>query len=369
MYNDYLSKAQVLLSRADLRQMISLVRTLYALGNCPDYQRLIEEDCPAVARFAPGHDSVMMGYDFHLGPDGPRLIEVNTNAGGGLLAHLTHFPAPNLEALDPDHRLLRRIRDTFAKEWTRFCSSQPRALRGLAIVDETPDNQFLGLEMKAFARLLAPLAQQVVVIDPSELRAQGSQLYFEELPIDMIYNRHCDFYLDNAAMQPIRKAYLEGSLCLSPNPRSYALLGDKQRLCLFSSEEALAGLFIPKDQIDLLTRLVPRTRRLDQVDRDECWKKKKKLVFKPSTQFGSLGVFIGAKLTRGRFDEMIPEETLVQEYIAPSRVSLENEQEMKVDLRLFVYRDQVLGITARLYRGQVTNMRTEGGGFARVRLV
>ena len=23
-----------------------------------------------------------MGYDFHLGPDGPRLIETNTNAGG-----------------------------------------------------------------------------------------------------------------------------------------------------------------------------------------------------------------------------------------------------------------------------------------------
>lgn len=26
-----------------------------------------------------------MGYDFHLGEDGPRLIEVNTNAGGAFL--------------------------------------------------------------------------------------------------------------------------------------------------------------------------------------------------------------------------------------------------------------------------------------------
>lgn len=26
-----------------------------------------------------------MGYDFHLGEDGPRLIEINTNAGGAFL--------------------------------------------------------------------------------------------------------------------------------------------------------------------------------------------------------------------------------------------------------------------------------------------
>jgi hypothetical protein len=42
---------------------------------------------------------------------------------------------------------------------------------------------------------------------------------------------------------------------------------------------------------------------------------------------------------------------------------------MKTDLRLFAYRDQLLGVTARLYRGQVTNLRTPGGGFAAVKIV
>jgi hypothetical protein len=42
---------------------------------------------------------------------------------------------------------------------------------------------------------------------------------------------------------------------------------------------------------------------------------------------------------------------------------------MKTDLRLYVYRDQALGVTARLYHGQVTNLRTPGGGFARVKVV
>jgi hypothetical protein len=56
-----------------------------------------------------------MGYDFHLAPDGPRLIEINTNAGGAFLnaalarAHhaccesmgsLMDATAPGLPALD-----------------------------------------------------------------------------------------------------------------------------------------------------------------------------------------------------------------------------------------------------------------------------
>ena len=42
---------------------------------------------------------------------------------------------------------------------------------------------------------------------------------------------------------------------------------------------------------------------------------------------------------------------------------------MKADFRLYVYRNRVLGISARLYQGQVTNLRTAGGGFAAVQVV
>ena len=40
---------------------------------------------PAIARFEPGPIGVFMSYDFHLGPEGPKLIEINTNAGGALI--------------------------------------------------------------------------------------------------------------------------------------------------------------------------------------------------------------------------------------------------------------------------------------------
>ena len=48
-----------------------------------------------------------MGYDFHLGSDGPQLIEVNTNAGGAFLnvllarAQKTLLQTPQSKALQP----------------------------------------------------------------------------------------------------------------------------------------------------------------------------------------------------------------------------------------------------------------------------
>jgi hypothetical protein len=38
----------------------------------------------------------------------------------------------------------------------------------------------------------------------------------------------------------------------------------------------------------------------------------------------------------------------------------------KLDLRLYTYGGEVLLTAARLYQGQATNFRTEGGGFAPV---
>jgi hypothetical protein len=37
---------------------------------------------------------------------------------------------------------------------------------------------------------------------------------------------------------------------------------------------------------------------------------------------------------------------------------------LKVDVRLYTYRGELLLAAARLYRGQATNLRTPGGGFA-----
>ena len=183
-------------------------------------------------------------------------------------------------------------------------------------------------------------------------------------------NRHCDFYLEDPVMAGIRAAYLAGSVCLTPNPFAYGLLGDKRRMVLWSDAEALADLGVEQEDVDLLQQVVPVSRLLQAQDPDDLWKARRNWVFKPVDRFGSRGVLVGEKISRKRFDELDPAITLVQQLVAPSLTpAAADAKPMKTDLRLFVYRDRVLGIGARLYHGQVTNLRTEGGGFARVKVV
>jgi hypothetical protein len=92
-------------------------------------------------------------------------------------------------------------------------------------------------------------------------------------------------------------------------------------------------------------------------------------VFKPVDRFGSRGVLVGEKMTRGRFEQLDPDTTLVQQLVPPSLTGVPGFGDMKTDLRLYAYRERVFGVTARLYRGQVTNLRTAGGGFAAVHVV
>lgn len=365
-YRQVISPTVAKLPRPALREMVRLMRALYALGNLPAYRELVLPQLPETARFDPGHDSVMMGYDFHLTPEGPHLIEVNTNAGGGLIAYQAQFGSPLGEQPGRD-RFQHGFLASFAEELARHGGRE--ALRRVAIIDEKPQEQFLYQEMLAYAELLKGEGIDAAVIDPAELQADESGVTLAGKPVDLVYNRHCDFYLDSEAMSGLRAAYLARSVCLTPNPFVYGLLADKRRMILWSDSAALAELGLSDRTVDLLSRTVPQSRLLVDVDVDQTWQQRKQLAFKPVTRFGSRGVLLGRKISRKRFDELTPDETLVQQLVPPSEVTAEDGEVMKADFRLFAYRNRLLGVAARLYQGQVTNLRTPGGGYAPVQIV
>jgi hypothetical protein len=123
------------------------------------------------------------------------------------------------------------------------------------------------------------------------------------------------------------------------------------------------------DSLRVLARAIPQTRWLNALSREEVWATRKSWVFKPDTSYGSRGVYVGDKLTKGKLAELNPDTTLMQQRIPPSLCRVDAQTHFKTDFRLFVYRNRVLAITARLYQGQVTNLRTEQGGFAQIKLV
>ncbi len=368
-YQDAISTTAVHLPRSALAQMIRLVRTLDRLSRLPAYRLLVEPQLPETARFNPGHAAVMMGYDFHLSAEGPRLIEVNTNAGGGLLAYLAHVPGTPLSGAALPSRLKRQLLDSFTAEMQAFSGGRRDRPRRIAIIDERPQDQFLYPEMRAFADLFEREWNiPTVICDPTVLTAAAGGVHHDERPIDLIYNRHCDFYLERPEMAGIRAAYQAGTVCLTPNPFVYGLLADKRRMVLWSDREVLTGLGLAPRSTERLLALVPESRLLAALDPEEVWAQREGLVFKPVSRFGSRGVLLGRKISRTRFETLPPQETLVQRLVPPSLTETEAGTQLKTDFRLYVYRSRVLGVAARLYQGQVTNLRTAGGGFAAVRL-
>src|SRR3546814_11316640 len=96
-----------------------------------------------------------MGYDFHLGPQGPRLIEINTNAGGAFLNALMArvqrrcCGAQNARISSPNGFDFA-VKDMFQREWRSQRSSGE--LRRIAITDDSPQEQYLYPEFRSEER-------------------------------------------------------------------------------------------------------------------------------------------------------------------------------------------------------------------------
>jgi hypothetical protein len=79
------SDAPVFLAEGDIAAMLRVVRAVEFTADLPGYRNAFLTWAPEIARRDFRPRGVFMGYDFHLAHDGPKLIEINTNAGGAFL--------------------------------------------------------------------------------------------------------------------------------------------------------------------------------------------------------------------------------------------------------------------------------------------
>jgi glutathione synthase/RimK-type ligase-like ATP-grasp enzyme len=370
------SNAPVFLSSQDLGAMVAVVAAIEAAADKPAYQAAVLEWAPAIARHDLGPRGVFMGYDFHLGSDGPRLIEVNTNAGGAFLnAFLARaqtaccreaedaMRAPRLGAFEP------AVWRMFLAEWElQGRANQPRTI---AIVDDRPQEQYLYPEFLLAQGYFERQGMKARIVDPTELRFADGRLHADGETIDLVYNRLVDFSLGAAEHEALREAYLAGAVVVTPNPRNHALLADKRNLSLLS-DPAAAGLWgISADHQRSLSA-VPRTRLVTGDNAEELWATRKQLFFKPAGGHGGKAVYRGDKITHRVWAEIQQGGYIAQTLAPPSerRIRIDGEiQSLKLDVRLYTYGGSPLLMAARVYQGQTTNFRTPGGGFAPVFVV
>lgn len=356
-----------------LQRMARIVAAIETVVAMPAYQQRVLAWAPASVRWPVAARGVFLGYDFHLDASGPRLIEINTNAGGGLLN--ARLARAQRACCGPVGTMLPNQAEAveqafvamFREEWRLARGDRP--LTRIAIVDENPAEQYLGPEFELFRQLFDAAGIAAVVADPRELAWDGRSLRCRGEVVDLVYNRLTDFSLETPLTATLRAAYEADGVVLTPHPRAHALYADKRNLMLLSDDAQLIEIGVPAATRAVLLAGIPHTVAVKADDSERFWQERKRWFFKPAAGFGSRAAYRGDKLTKRVFEEILQGGYIAQEIVPPSERRIEVEaqpQDMKLDLRCYVYDGKVQLVAARLYQGQTTNFRTPGGGFASV---
>ena len=369
------SDTAVYLSARQTEQMKEVITAVESVVRLPAYREAVMAWTDPIARHETATLGVFTAYDFHLTPAGPQLIEINTNAGGALLnavlARAQHACCEEIASLVAGpvntDEMESNIVGMFRDEWQRVQGST--SLVSLAIVDDAPREQYLYPEFLLFQQLFQAHGIEAVIADPDDLSYCHGRLFHADLPVQLVYNRLTDFTLAAPRHVPLRQAWLDGHVVITPHPRAYALYADKRNLTVLSDADRLRSLGVNAAIIERLISSVPRTRALTTANRDTMWASRRGLFFKPVAGYGSKAAYRGDKLTHRVWQEMAHTDYVAQDIAVPPerRVHLDGESRpLKFDIRCFVYDGRVQLIAARLYQGQTTNFRTRGGGFAPV---
>ena len=365
------ARGPAFIDQAVLKQMMDVVDTVERVVKLEAYKSLVMSDAADIAKLDFGPLGVMMGYDFHIATEGPKIIEINTNAGGAFLnAALRKAQTAccaqvgNAMGLNDPGAFDPLIVEMFKSEWQRFTTA--RELKTIAIADDKPEAQYLYPEFLVTQALLRKAGFEVLICDSSEMTFDGKILGVSGQKVDLIYNRLTDFTLEEPLHLAIRQAYENGAVALTPNPHHHALYANKHNLTVLSDVEKLAQLGVSALDIETL-RAIPKTRDVTPENADALWAERRKLFFKPKDGYGGKAVYRGDKITKTVWDSVRQGNYIAQELVQPSERNVAdggNQTALKMDVRLYTYDGNLLIAAARLYQGQTTNFRTLGGGFS-----
>lgn len=350
-------------SRWQICRMADAIHAIQSVVSTAAYQTQALRHAPEIAHVQHGPLGVFFGYDFHLGDGTPQLIEINTNAGGGLvntaLAHTSGMGRPD----KTEHLFV----DMFRCEW-RYHGGHG-ALRSMAIVDMAPTAQYLYPEFLLFKSLMAMHGIRAEIVDPGQLELRGDGLWAGDMQVQLVYNRLTDFYFDDPRNAALREAHRLGLAVVTPHPYAYAIYANKKALAILTDDALLASWGINDATRRLLSATIPKTVIVGTDNADELWSERRHHFFKPALGYGSKGAYRGDKLTRRVWEDILQGDYVAQRFARPGtrRIMVEGvEQALKVDVRNYVYDGRVQLIAARMFQGQTTNFRTPGGGFAPV---
>ncbi len=355
----------VTLSSQVAARVSAFARDLDVVVHHPGFVAHLQAQSAARPQPARTPDGVCVALDFHLDGEVPRLIEINTNAGGGLLALVAERAAgwPPAEVDAEEARFIDQFIDAYREVRPGL------SLRSVLLVDRAPETQFLAPEFDRFLALARARGLSARVADPTALRRSGGRVTVDDEPFDLVYWRDTDFLFEAPDLDVLRAAWLDGEVVVSPDPIAHGRWADKRNLAVLSDVVALQSLGVASDLAARISACVPETRIVTIDNVDALWLDRAAWFFKPAAGYGSRGAYRGDKVTLRAFAAVRAGGYVAQRLIPAPRRSVAapgGGPPLKWDLRAFVQRGEVTGWMCRVYEGQTTNLRTPGGGIGLV---
>ena len=334
-----------------------------------------DREDPLTARPTKGYGAFMMGFDFHLTADGPKLIEVNTNAGGlATVLDLEGRSRSGRSARPADELLLEaKFVEALKSEAAAGGGAGAGVLRHVCIVDDDVTAQRLYPEMLRLRDVVRSAGIACTVASPEQVRARAEDGRLVLVdghgagagPIDLIYNRLApDFRLTEKSHAHLREAALRGTVVVTPHPAVYCRAADKRQLPkLFQrQQEAQRRQWVQGARGGQRHRIVPETRLLSSRPLEDWWASRNDYVFKPPDGHGSRGVRLGPALRQRDLRAMGP-ETVVQRLWAPADCT-GGEKNCSFDLRVYTVGPRILACTTRQFgKGGKMEMSSAVSGF------
>jgi hypothetical protein len=372
------SSTAVFMDSADHVRILEAIAAIERVIALPAWQAQALARASAPSAVDHGPAGVFMGYDFHMGLQGPKLIEINSNAGGALLnaalARAHRACCAPLALREPSANASPEVAfvQMFRQEWAlQRGTAQP--LRNILVVDDDPQQQYLAPEFDMACALFRAHGLVSAVGDARDLVWRDGALWHPalpaDMPVDLVYNRLTDFALQQPEHSVLAQSWRRGAAVLTPHPRTHALYADKRNLVALSDTEGLRRWGVAQADVQLLGQVVPKTEPVSRAQDEALWARRKSLFFKPANGFGARAAYRGDKLTRRVWEDILAGDYVAQALVPPSErlVSVDGQaRRLKLDLRAYTYQGQVQLMAARTWQGQTTNFRTEGGGFSPV---
>ncbi|MGE3682903.1 MAG: hypothetical protein AB7G93_14355 [Bdellovibrionales bacterium] len=345
------------------------IQALYRVSRSETYSSLLEPVAPVSERKI-RHNSVLMAYDFHTTMDGRcYLVEVNTNASGYMLCSL--MERAHADNAADDIKPLADLASSFREELR--LSGRPTNNLAVAITDDDIPDQKMYPEFLMYRDWFQTQGWNAALCEARDLRLVGERLQTPTgMALELVYNRLTDFYLEDSEHSGLREAATRELACITPHPREYWLLADKQRLIQLTQPGFLERAGASAEDLAAIREvLLPTFEKTDFESEDEIWSQRKSLFFKPKRSHGGKSVYRGESVSRRVFERLMKEDILIQKYQPAQKIPIEDPRSVlsnwKFDLRFYVYADRVQLVAARIYQGQVTNFSSAMGGFTLVR--